>query len=104
MSPHRIAARVSVPSYTLGIALLALAVMMWATYAVSVKKADENAQELIDRYERDKVTTAEANRQFYCAVFGTQIDVYGEAETDVGKNAYRAWLRIYRLAKCTPER
>lgn len=40
----------------------------------------------------------------YCRLLGSQVDVYREAITPVGKDAYRTWLSEYRVQGCKPER
>lgn len=100
----RVPAKVTVPSYVLGVALVAVGLVLFATIAISVRLADDNARELVQRYEADKAATAEANRRLYCALFASQVDAYEEAQSPVGEKAYQAWLDLYRLARCTPAR
>lgn len=107
--PVRLARRqvrrvVVVPTYWVGIALATVAAFTLAMYFVSVAKANENARDLIARYEADKVRTAESNRVVYCTLFGSQADAFAEAQTPAGRASYLAWLAVYRLVRCQPVR
>jgi hypothetical protein len=51
---------------------------------------------------RAQVLVEATNR--YCRLIASQIDVYSDATTPVGRNAYETWLTEYRIQKCQPER
>jgi hypothetical protein len=95
---------VVVPVYWVGLAMIGVALMLVASAVISVAVANQNSRELIARYEADKQATAAANTQLYCALFGSQLDAFGEAQSPAGQKSYAAWLDLYRLAKCTPAR
>jgi hypothetical protein len=40
----------------------------------------------------------------YCRLIGTQVDVYSEAVTDVGRKAHDTWLEEYRRSGCLPRK
>ena len=106
MTPPEQAPRktVTVPAYWVAVVMISIAAMLVASAVISIALADRNARELVARYEADKRASAEANRQFYCALFGSQLDAFDEAKTPAGRKSYDGWLGVYRLAKCEPAR
>lgn len=92
------------PLYTVGVAMATVLAMCLLTLWAGVSISKKNAQQLIDRYEADKVATARANQGLYCTLFGAQADAFAEATTPAGRASYEAWLAVYRLAQCQPER
>lgn len=70
----------------------------------SVSIANHNSQRLIQRYEADQAATQNANRTIYCVLFGSQIDALEDSTTPIGQASRRAWLAVYKLARCQPER
>lgn len=96
--------RMSVPVYWMALIMLTVATAPIVSVAISTKIARENSAEQLARYEADRDAAAEANRGLYCTLFRTQLDAYAEAESQVGEQAYQAWLDLYRLARCTPAR
>lgn len=95
---------VIVPVYWVAVAMLSVAAMVVVSTVISVALADRNARELVARYEADKQATAAANRELYCALFGSQVDAFSDAVTPTGKASLKAWLDVYELAKCQPAR
>jgi len=95
---------VLVPAYWIAVAMLTVAAMVAVSAVISVALADRNAKQLVDRYEADKQATAETNREFYCALFGSQADAFADATTATGKASLKAWLDLYALAECSPAR
>jgi hypothetical protein len=106
---------INVPVYWLAVVMLSVAAMVVVSAVISTALADRNARALVSRYEADKAATAatdekeraataEANRQFYCALFGSQLDAFETATTPTGKKSYDGWLGVYRLARCQPAR
>lgn len=91
-----------VKTYHLGLAMVTVGLVAVVTVVISVALANQNARDLVARYERDKAATAEANRAIYCALFGSQLKAFEDAQSDVGRESYRAWLNLYRLARCEP--
>lgn len=100
-APRRV---VVVPVYWVAVAMLSVAAMLVCSAVISIALADRNARDLVERYEADKRAAAEANRQFYCALFASQLDAFADASSPAGRKSYDGWLGVYRLAKCTPER
>lgn len=95
---------VVVPVYWVAVSLITVAFMVIVSVVISVALANRNAHDLVARYESDKRATGEANRQFYCTLFGTQLDAFENATSEAGKKSYSAWLGVYRLAECRPLR
>lgn len=55
----------------------------------------------------NEAAKAEARREAlirYCRLLGSQVDVYAEATTQVGKDARAVWLREYQINGCQPPR
>lgn len=107
--------QVHVPLYAvLVLVLAALSGPPLSIYA-SVRIANNNSEQLIERYRADqavqaekvakeKAAAAEENRRIYCTVFSTQLDALESATTPAGMASYRAWLDLYQLAHCQPPR
>jgi hypothetical protein len=53
--------------------------------------------------KREQAVRAEMTVR-YCRLLGAQADVYSEAETEVGKQAYATWVQEYRIQGCQPTR
>ena len=62
------------------------------------------AKNTIKQNEEARREAASEMRIRYCQLIGSQIDVYSEAETPVGRNAYRTWLTEYQTQGCQPPR
>lgn len=92
------------PAYAVGLACLTVVALLVLTLVGSIEIADRNAADLLRRYEADKQATAEQNKAVTCALFSSQLDAFADAESDVGRKSYQAWLGVYRLARCSPER
>jgi len=106
---------IAVPVYWLAVIMISIAAMVVVSAVISTALADRNARALVARYEADKAATlaraeadkaatAESNRQFYCALFGSQLDAFATAATPTGRKSYEGWLGVYRLARCQPLR
>jgi hypothetical protein len=44
------------------------------------------------------------HRKVICAVFGSQADAFEDATSVAGQKARKAWLDLYKLARCEPPR
>jgi len=95
---------IAVPVYWVAVVMISIAAMVVASTVISTAMADRNARKLVARYEADKAASAEANRQFYCALFSSQLDAFETATTPAGKKSYDGWLGVYRIARCQPAR
>lgn len=96
MTPLR--REVQVPIYWL---LVGLAVMVaspilsiWVSYQINQRTIAEN--------EAAKTQARVESTLRYCRLLGSQVDVYSEATSTVGKDAYNTWLTEYRLQGCQP--
>lgn len=95
---------ITVPLYALlALVLAAVSGPPLSIYA-SVQIANRNAEELVERYQRDRAVSAEQNRVIYCTLFGTQLDAFEDATSPAGRASRAAWLDLYKLARCQPER
>lgn len=102
---------IRVPVYWLLVGLAMLVVSPMLSIIVSVKinqrtieqneAAKQDAAQRVETAKRE--ATAEALVR-YCRLIGSQIDVYAEATTPVGKEAHRTWLIEYQTAGCVPPR
>jgi hypothetical protein len=99
--PRRV---ITVPVYWVAVIMFSVAAMVVVSAVISTALADRNARALVARYEADKRATAEGNRAFYCALFGSQLEAFSDASSPAGKKSYDGWLGVYRLAKCEPIR
>lgn len=61
-------------------------------------------QRTIEQNEQAKVQARHEATARYCRLIGSQLDVYSEARTEVGKKAHQVWLSEYQLQGCTPPR
>lgn len=95
---------VTVPAYAVAVAGVTVLALLLLTLWAGIKIADQNAANLVARYQADQAATAAANRALYCGVFGRQADVFEDAESEVGRAAHEAWLELYRFAGCEPTR
>ncbi len=91
-------------AYRNAITLVSVALMVIVSAVISTALADRNARDLVARYEADKRATAAANRVVLCALFSSQLNAFEDATTPTGKESYKAWLQVYRLTQCEPER
>lgn len=83
--------------------IVGIAVMVVSPVLSIVVSAKINQRTIAEAEAAKKVAQAEA-LQRACRLIGTQVDVFKEAESDVGKQAYAAWLKEYRLSQCQPAR
>jgi hypothetical protein len=93
-----------IPTYRVAVALVTVLVLCLASFFGSIAIAQNNSRDLIGRYRADQAAAANANRAFYCSVFARQANVFADAESEVGRAAYEAWLDLYRFAHCVPAR
>jgi hypothetical protein len=104
------------------IPLYAVLILVFAAFTgpplsvyASVLIANRNSTELVRRYQADQAALAakaaadraaqsEETRKLYCTLFSTQLDAFEEATSPAGQASYKAWLDLYKLARCEPPR
>jgi hypothetical protein len=91
---------IQVPIYWLVVGLMVMVCSPILSIIVSVKI---NQRTFNAAQEAQQAAKAEATLR-YCRLLGSQVDVYSEATTAVGKDAYNTWLTEYRLQGCEPRR
>ncbi len=96
--------QIVMPAWAVAVASATVLALCALTLVAGIAIANQNAANLIERYQADQTRTQEANRAVYCTLFRRQADVFAEAETPTGKAAYQAWLELYRSARCVPAR
>lgn len=95
---------VHVPLYWLIVGLAVMVVSPILSILVSVKiNAATIAKNEAAKAEIQQQVRAE-NLVRYCRLVGAQIDVYNEAQTEVGRSARRVWLEEYITSGCQPPR
>jgi hypothetical protein len=89
---------IRIPIYWLIVGLCVMVVSPLASIYASVKIN----QKTIAQSEHAQDAARVQALAVYCRLLGTQVDVYSEATTDVGKRAYGTWLAEYRRTGCQP--
>jgi hypothetical protein len=69
---------------------------IWASVQINMRTIEQGNQA--------RAEAVSASTQRYCRLIGSQIDVYAEAQTAVGRDAYRVWLTEYQSQGCLPLR
>lgn len=93
---------VQVPLYWL---VVGIAVMVVSPILSITASAQINKRTIASTIAAAEAAKAEARKDGlvrYCRLIGSQIDVYDEATSEVGKNARANWLREYQLSGCQP--
>lgn len=89
---------IQIPIYWMlvGLAMMVVSPILsiWVSYQINMRTIEENEQ------ARAQARVESTLR--YCRLIGSQVDVYSDAETGVGKAAYRTWLTEYRAVGCQP--
>lgn len=72
----------------------------------SVKIADANAQQQLERVAAAKDQATAEQKQAACQLIGNILDAYDETPppTKAGKNVADAWREEYRLIDCPPRK
>lgn len=83
--------------------LVGIAVMLGSPVLSIFASAQINERTMEASQRAQEATRAEATLR-YCRLLGSQVDVYSEATSPVGKDAYATWLAEYKLQGCKPER
>jgi hypothetical protein len=91
---------IRIPVYWVMVGLVVMVVSPILSIVVSVKIN----QRTIQVNERARAEARAESSVRYCRLVGSQVDVYADAVTPVGKTAYRTWLTEYKLARCQPVR
>lgn len=95
---------VQLPRYRFWVLVLAAVLGPPLSIFASVQIANNNSEQLIERYRADRATQAETNKRLYCALFASQMDALEDASTPAGRASYQAWLDLYKLVQCQPIR
>lgn len=101
MTPFKI---IQLPRYRFWVLVLAAILGPPLSIYASVQIANNNSEQLIERYRADRQAQAEANKQLYCALFASQIDALEDVSSAAGQASRRAWLDLYKLVQCQPIR
>lgn len=92
------------PRYGFWVLSLAAVLGPILSILLSVTIAKSNEAEA----ERKRMETVEQQqteqRLRFCRLISSQIDVYDEAQTPVGREARTTWLREYQIQGCLPAR
>lgn len=91
---------VRLPIYWLVVGLLVMVVSPIASILISVK-INKRTFDQAQRAQQEARVEAISR---YCRLLGSQVDVYSEAETPVGKTAYQTWLTEYNASGCLPRK
>jgi hypothetical protein len=91
---------IRVPIYWLIVGLAVMLVSPILSILVSVKIN----QRTIEGNEAARAEARVESLVRYCRLIASQIDVFAEAETPVGRDAYRTWLTEYQIQGCLPPR
>jgi hypothetical protein len=98
--PSTLRREIRIPIYWLVVGLMVMVVSPILSIYASVKINQRTI-------EQSNQARAAASAQFqvvYCRLVGSQVDVYSEAQTEVGKAAYATWLAEYKRSGCEPAR
>jgi hypothetical protein len=99
-TPQSLRREVRIPIYWLIVGMAVMVISPLLSIYISVKINQRTI-------EQNNQARAAASAQFqvvYCRLVGSQVDVYSEAQTEVGKAAYATWLAEYRRSGCEPAR
>lgn len=91
---------IRIPIYWMVVGLL----VMVASPILSIYASAKINERTIAENERARVAARVESTLRYCRLLGSQVDVYSEATTDVGKAAYKTWLTEYQIQGCKPGR
>lgn len=100
MIRERFASQVQIPFYWLLVGLIMCLISPTLAVVLSVKINNHTIAES----ERTKAATRDEVRERTCRLIASQINVYDEAVTPVGKDARRVWLQEYQIQGCQPPR
>lgn len=89
---------VHVPIYWLFVGLAVMVVSPLLSIWVSAKINEHT----IRQGERARAEAKVESTARYCRLLGAQVDVYKEATSPVGIDAYQTWLTEYRTQGCQP--
>lgn len=98
MSPLR--RTIHLPIYWLVIGLM----VMVASPLLSIQASVQISERAIDKNEQQRREQSQQFQSIYCRLIGAQVDVYSEAQSEVGKAAYQTWLAEYERSGCQPPR
>lgn len=102
--PRRSRRVASVPLWGVVVLVVTAVLGPVGSIAASVSISNRKSEQLIQRYQDDRAAQAAAAKQFYCALFSSQLDALDEVTSQAGKSSRKAWLDLYQLAQCEPAR
>lgn len=85
-----------------GLAVMVVSPML--SIVASKQINEQTIQKTLESQEAAKEETRRESLVRYCALLGSQVDVYAEATTKVGRDARAVWLREYQRNGCQPPR
>lgn len=89
---------VQVPVYWLIVGIM----VMLVSPVLSIVASAAINNRTIQTNERARAEARAESLIRYCRLLGSQVDVYSDAETPVGRDAYRTWLEEYNASGCQP--
>lgn len=95
---------IKIPIYWLIFGTLVMFVSPLASIYASVQINQRTIERTQAEQARAQAQARVEGLAVYCRLVGTQVDVYSEATSVVGKRAYTTWLTEYRRSGCTPRK
>jgi hypothetical protein len=95
---------IHVPIYWLIVGLCVMVVSPILSVVASARINEKSTRSAIVAADRAKEEAKSESLVRYCRLIGSQVDVYREAITPVGRDAYQTWLSEYRIQGCSPPR
>lgn len=95
---------VRVPIYWLIVGIVTTLVSPVLSVVASARINANTVQRTIAANEASRQEARAEALVRYCRLLGSQVDVYAEATTDVGKEARQVWLAEYQRNGCVPPR
>lgn len=101
---RRIRREIGIPVYWLVVGIAVMVVSPLLSIYASVQINQRTAQRAQAAQAKSEAQARVEGLAVYCRLVGTQVDVYSESVTAVGKRAYTTWLTEYRKSGCTPRK
>lgn len=93
---------IRLPIYWLVVGLMVMIVSPLLSIYASVQINQRSAEQAAKTQAAAEAKARVEGLAVYCRLIGTQVDVYSEATSAVGKRAYDTWLAEYRRSGCRP--
>jgi len=91
---------IHIPIYWVVIGLMVMVVSPMLAIQASVNISER----AIEKNEQSRREQSAQFQVIYCRLIGSQVDVYSEAQSEVGRNAHDTWLAEYQRSGCQPPR